>query len=95
MKNVVYRVATAIIAVNELRHIYNRGDRDTIEASTIAYWGLIDFICNEYGISRKDVYTQLLLIGYEHKEAVDILDGYELWAMRQKEIMTDEDVKNT
>ena len=59
MKNVVYRVATAIIAVNELRHIYNRGDRDTIEASTIAYWGLIDFICNEYGISRKDVYEDV------------------------------------
>lgn len=95
MKNVVYRVTTAIIAVNELRHIYNRGDRDTIEAATISYWGLIDFICNEYGISRKDVYAQLLLIGYEHRDAVDILDSYELWAMHQKEIITDEDVKNT
>jgi len=90
--NLTYRVMMAIIAVHELRRIRLRGDDgDTINAAIYAYWGLIDALTNEAGITRKDIYREMTKHEYDHRSAVDILDGYELWAQHIFEKNTDGD----
>jgi hypothetical protein len=85
MKNIYNNVALAIVTVNELRHIdlfRNKELKETIECATHAYYGLIDTIIHEFGVTRQNLYVELIEIGYPHSEAISILDAYELWAMK-------------
>jgi hypothetical protein len=84
MKKIYESVAFGIVAVHELKEMIrdecSDEKREALESVRFAYYYLIDNICKQFGCTRINVAEALVENGYDHHQAVEILDSYEDWA---------------
>lgn len=76
---IIDAVTCGIISTHELRSEQYDGD-ETIKYSLYGIVYLVREMCNEFGVSRQDVLTNMEAMGYDREYAVYMLDRYEKWA---------------